>query len=156
MREFMKQNGVLVLVILILAAAGVWYFALRGQKEPNISQAFFIDEETGEEMVLSLDQYPPRPNPHGNSTKPTLVEAVKYTRDGGKTSVTAYYRKYTDGAKKELEAAFAREHRPVGIDVTRGTLVRSPVKGSLWVAWDDPAATSFETIPNDADKYLPQ
>jgi hypothetical protein len=106
MREFMNKHGTAVAILAIaLAAASWWFFGVR-VKAPNLTHAFFIDEETGEEMVMPLDEYPPRVNK--STGKATLVQEVKYTCDGGKTTKVAYYMKYSEGTKQQLEKILKR------------------------------------------------
>jgi len=88
--------------------------------------AYYIDEETGEESIQPMDAVPPLLNKNG---KPTLVRVVKFTCDNNKTVTTAYYEKYTDRAKQEIE-----QKGPSAQEANlRGLLVRAPEKGSPWV-----------------------
>jgi hypothetical protein len=132
MREFLNKHGKYVAIAAILLAVVIYFVFGRGPGEPNIQKAFFVDDETGETFTLGLSEgFAPRNNP--NTGKPTLVQVVKYSCDGGTTSKDAYYVKYSDGVKKQLDENFAKTGKIAGIDVSLGTWVRSPAKGSKWL-----------------------
>ncbi len=144
MRDFLNKHGQLVALVILLLAAAVWFVFLRSPSGPNTSKAFFIDDDTGEEQVLSLAEYPPRVNPR--TGKSTLVQEVKYTCDGGKTVRVAYLVKYTDGLKQRLEKAFKEQGKPAGVDVSGGTWVRSPDKNAKWVPAGSQDGTTVQHI----------
>jgi hypothetical protein len=111
--------------------------------------AFYVDEETGEEVARPAEEYPPL---IGKSGKPTLVRVVKFTCDDEKTVTTAYYEKYSDEAKRLLE----QKDNPHAPDIAfRGLLVRSPEKGSPWVPQTSgPGAELLSRVKCDDPKKL--
>jgi hypothetical protein len=131
----MRAMKILVLVLLVAAIAFVAW--RHGSSHINTTTTFFIDEETGEESIRSVHDVAPL---LGKSGKPTIVQVFKFTCDGGKTVKTAYYSKFTDGMKSQLEAVYQANKTP-DFDTTQGMLIRSPEKGSTWVHWGTPEAS---------------
>jgi hypothetical protein len=96
------------------------------------THCYLVDEETGDQSTGPLGGFPPFPGKNG---KLTVVGAMKYSCDNGKTVQTLYLFKYTDAAQAELNSL---PGGPVG-DLRRGELlqrgqlVRSPAPGSPWL-----------------------
>jgi hypothetical protein len=126
----------IIVLLLVLSAVGIIIWQ-RSTRRFNTTTTFFIDEETGDESIRSTHDVPPL---LGKSNQPTVVQVFKFTCDGGKTVKTAYYSKYTDGMKRQLEAVYQANKTP-DFDTTQGMLIRSPGKGSPWVHWGTPEAT---------------
>jgi hypothetical protein len=130
MREWLNQRGLYVVAAAALLAI-ICYFVFNRQKpaaaDVNQVKAFYIDEDTGAESVLPITSVPPL---LGATGKPTLVQAFKYSCDGGKTTKVAYLMKYTDAGKQYLESK--KKNQPFAF-LGANTLVRSPDPGSPWV-----------------------
>ena len=92
--------------------------------------AYYVDEETGQETVQAANLVPPLSGPSG---KPTVVRAVCFSSDGGKTKVTGYYETYTPEAKGLLEGSSSAVSLYAGLQIDKGHLVRKPNSGSPWV-----------------------
>jgi len=123
-----------VLVFALLFAA----FQCRGKSHaPEVAKyfkAFFIDEETGEESVRSVNDYPPL---MGKSGKRTVVRAYKFTNDGGKTVVIGYLEKYSDEAIEVLTTSKNAGHKMNILNA--GPLIRLPSANQEWVERNSPA-----------------
>ena len=116
MREFLQKHGIYVAVG-ALVLAGLVYYGMAGRAGRVPTRAFFFDEESGEELARPNTDVPPL---MGKSGKETVVETFKYSCDGGKTSVVAYYYKFTPEMKRKLESTPMNERGTV--DGTGGEL----------------------------------
>lgn len=124
-------------VVAFLAATAVFLFYDRHPPRTMANtKAYFIDEETGEEMSRLVGDVPPLA---GKSGKPTVVRAVYIQCDDCKAKTLVYLFKYTPEAKQKLEEAQkaakgeflqAEAVREMGVD--QGMWVRAPQKGSEW------------------------
>ena len=121
----------LSLVVVILVGGGLALATWRSiGRPPAQPEVYFINEETGDLVLQSLTAVPPLPDAHGN---PTLVRAVLYSLDGGKTKTAAYYEKYSDKAKQMLQAAATDPDSYDTRVMEKGRLVRLPEKGAPWI-----------------------
>ena len=137
----MKKFGMPVLAVGILGvAAGVFVFNLP-RSAKVLTSAYFVDEETGVEMVRPMSDIPPL---KGASGKETVVREFKYSDDGRATVKVAYLIKFTPETQARMEGMTqaVRER----FDAPGGTLVRSPAAGSKWVAWSSEAGQAVTTI----------
>ncbi|MGN6369429.1 MAG: hypothetical protein ACTHN5_14315 [Phycisphaerae bacterium] len=123
-----KIRGIVTALVIIAAAVFLYIWRTGGVHASN-GNGWFVDEETGEEMTMPQKMIPPLP---GKSGKMTVVREFKYSDDGGKTYKVAYWYKYTDEMKKQLEDAIAAGHEG-DVETAPGELVRLPTKGSEWV-----------------------
>jgi len=136
-------GGVFVLA-LIVAVVNLRSSAIeRWVGDP--SQAWFIDEETGEESVRSADEIPPLV---GASGLPTVVQVVKFIADNESEPVTGYFVKYSEPVRRRADAL------PANVDESRrlevlfpGQFIRSPAAGSQWVPITDAQAATIMSIP---------
>lgn len=107
-------------------------------KAPRIpTKAYYVDDETGEESLQSINAIPPLLNKAG---KPTLVREMCYrcTACSPTERRIGYLEKFTPEAQEKLNK-MRRKARRTGADLNideiaaTGFLVRSPAKGSPWV-----------------------
>jgi hypothetical protein len=126
MQEFLRKYGLPLAVVLLVVAGVAAYFAMRPKNVAGTQMAFYVDEETGQETVLPMAQFPPLLNASG---KPTMVRVVKFSCDGGATVKVGYYEKYAPEAKAKLD----KNDDPSGNIALKGLFVRSPEKDSPWV-----------------------
>ncbi|MCL2647022.1 MAG: hypothetical protein FWD61_08450 [Phycisphaerales bacterium] len=146
MREMINKYAYPIAGAAIALAIVLFIVNSRKTRLPTVedlkeSKAFYVDEETGEEVVLSADELPPRMGANG---KRTLVRARKYTRDGGKTVTTVYLEKYSDQAIEELKTA--SDTYKIGL-LDRGLFIRLPGKGHEWVPNNSPEAEEIRSTP---------
>jgi len=147
MREWLNKFGVYVVGGALVVAVILYFVMGSSAKAPssNDVKAFYLDEETGEESLHPVSQVPPL---IGKSGKPTVVQAIKYSCDGGKTKKIAYLRKYTPEAKEALDRAYATQTNP-GINARANELVRLPEKGNEWYpVQSNEGATVTTNFPN--------
>jgi len=130
MRTLINKYGLPAAIsFLVLAALFAWLWSeRRGNVTGDQTRAFFVDEESGEEVVRPASDLPPVV---GKSGRPTLVKAIKYGCKGNNPEVL-YWMKYTPEALAALQSLPADDARRADIDL-RGQLVRSPKAGSAWV-----------------------
>jgi hypothetical protein len=144
-RELLNKYGKII-VPSVLVLAVVLYLAIGRKAKPvtgNTSLAFFVDEETGVESSRPVTELPPLV---GSSGKPTVVRAIKYSCDGGKTVTTAYWSKYTEAAQAALKSLPEEDEKRSMIG-NQGELVRSPQKGSQWVHINSAEGRKISEIP---------
>jgi hypothetical protein len=149
MRQGVQKSGVWVAVALLAGAGFVAYRYAHSSGYHPPTSAYFVDEETGEELVRPATDIPPL---MGKSGKPTVVREFKYSVDGGKTSKVAYYFKYSDSMKEKLEAAIAAG-KGGDLDGNPGEWVRSPAPQSKWALLGTPEAQAISHVdlPPNAD-----
>jgi len=142
--------GVMLLGIMALVVrVSLWPAFFPGRE--SLPDAYFVDEETGQETRVPGNSIPPLP---GASGKLTRVRAVYYNSKDGKLHQLAYLEKFNpdtkalldgmvNGKSPEINAAFF----PGG-----GHLVRSPEPGAPWVdsnsADGRKLTESFPTLPD--------
>ena len=102
------------------------------------ANAYYADEETGQEFVQSATLVPPLPGANGSAT---LVRAIFFTADGGKTRSAGFYEKFTPEAKALVETLTREEQARRWKEIDAGHLVRSPAPGSPWVRFHSNEAT---------------
>jgi len=132
MREMINKYAYYIIGAVVVVA--ILLFFLRGGEKPNnvtaASKTFYVDEETGKESVRAGIEFPPLV---GASGKRTLVQACKFSADGGETKTIAYLLKYTDEAQEELASKPNLDDSRKS-DLARDCLlVRRPGDGQKWV-----------------------
>jgi len=159
-REFLNKYGVHIAVVFFVIALLAVVFRCSGgpSNQPyvdtflgNRNLAFFVDEETGEESVHAVSEIPPLV---GKSGKPTVVKALKFSTDGGKTAKAHYYLKYTEESKAELESLAATDPQAEARRMTlerEGLQVRSPAPESPWVRLHSSEGLAITTFPTSPD-----
>ncbi|MCL2641840.1 MAG: hypothetical protein FWD53_13400 [Phycisphaerales bacterium] len=130
MREFIGKFAYPIIGAAIVLAVLLLVFRGRGSSVPVAKglQAFYVDDETNEEVVLPANQMPPLT---GKDGRPTLVLAHKFT-NGGTTIITAYLEKYSDQALEDLQSMAADDPRKPEL-MDSGRLIRLPGPGQKWV-----------------------
>src|SRR4051812_22006855 len=98
MRKFVNEHGTVIGVVAIILAIGIGFLAYGRSRKTIGINGYFVDEETGEELIMPRTSYPPLV---GKGGKPTVVGVFKFSCDGGKTAKIGYYFKYTDTAKQQ-------------------------------------------------------
>ena len=146
MRNFINKFGIHLFIILLLTAGLlIWFYSRpRPKPGPNVNQAFYVDEETSEESVLSSDEIPPLP---GKDGKLTVVRAMKFSCEGGKNPRTLYLLKYTPEAQAKLQSLLADSPRRSDV-ITAGELIRSPEPHSQWIPSISSQAEAIRTFPD--------
>jgi hypothetical protein len=145
-RELINKYGAYIAIgVIVVALVVAWFFT--GTSAPptgDLSQGFFIDEETGEESVHPITAIPPL---MGKSGKPTVVRAYKFSCEGGKNPQTIYLQKYIPEAQERL-----KNMSPDDLDrdrvMSRGELVRLPGKDKPWVRGTSTEAIPIRTLPD--------
>jgi hypothetical protein len=149
MREVINKFGPYIAIGAIVVAGIVAWFSMKSKTEGGAvsrNLAFYVDEETGEESVQAADAIPPL---IGKSGKPTVVKAMKYTCDGGKTNKTYALMRYSPDVQERLKNLSASD--PVQ-DAERAKLlgayfVRSPEPNSRWVPAQSTEGLRIGSIP---------
>jgi len=151
----------LVVALFVLVALVLWINAGRsssGTGNPN--RAFFVDEETGEEIVRPGTELPPLLGKAGN---PTVVGAMKFGFKDNKTGNISdeqivYLFKFTPEAQEALKTM--DQHDPMRQEAFfSGQLVRSPQpdSDSEWVHHNSDEGRAIVALPNPpAGKHLVQ
>jgi len=134
MRELINKYAYYVIGAAVVIA--LLLITFRGGGNPNVvvtkeRKVFYFDEENGEESVLAMakNRWPPLP---GKSGSLTVVEACKFSSDGGKNVQIGYLLKYTDQAREELQAMADGDPAMPGL-MDRGLLIRRPGDGQKWI-----------------------
>ena len=151
MRNFINKYGYVVAAAVILVAVVAVFLNTRKKPAPlpyagNPELAFFVDEITGDESVLSADEIPPLP---GKDGKDSLMIAVKFKSDTEKEPKTWYLVKYpTDVRDKARSLPKDSLDRMNMLESSR--LVRSPESGSPWVPQYGADAEKIVTVPESS------
>ena len=152
MRKFINQYGYIIAIAAVVIAVIVIIYSMSGGAAQQIpTQAFYMDEETGEESLGDINGIPPL---MGKSGKPTLVKVLKYTCDGGKTKTPYLLIKFPPQVQQEINSLNAED--PVQ-DMRRAKLmseaywVRSPAAGSQWYPAQHPKGVEIAVVPNCPD-----
>jgi len=135
MRQFINKYGAYIAAGAVVLTAILIYALGPFRGNPSVpTRAFYIDEATGEESIQPIASIPPLP---GKDGKPTLVQVVKVSCDGGKNPRTVYYRKYAPQAKQKIEELRgtndATKQTEMDDWMSRGEMLRDPAPGSPWV-----------------------
>ncbi|MCL2640784.1 MAG: hypothetical protein FWD53_08070 [Phycisphaerales bacterium] len=146
MQNLITKYGYLIVGVIVVIAIVVFFVNSRKPAVPSeadfkAQKIFWVNDETGEEVVLPGDELSPRVGADG---KRTLVKAHKFTRDGGATVVIAYLEKYSDKAIAELPTADS-EYR-LHLEMNE-LLIRRPGSGQKWVPSNSPAADAIRSMP---------
>ena len=158
MRKLIDKYGMYIGIGTLLLAV-VIFLTLGRRKHvatPSIdlSKGFFIDEQTNQESVRSLDEIPPLP---GKDGKPTVVRAMKYHSPDGKQTRIVYLLKYSDQIQAQFNAAPAGSPvRSQILESSSGEMVCSPDSGSQWVSADSSAGQQIEKPPEGWNLSFPQ
>ena len=156
MQTLINKYGFPIIGVILVIAIAIFAFNSR-KRSDVISEAdlraikvFWVDDETGEEVVLPDNELSPRVGADGRRT---LVRAYKFTRDGGQTVVTAYLEKYSDKAVAELPTADTAYRLHLEM---HELLVRQPGEGQKWVPSNSPKgeAIRFAQIPGDGQMQI--
>jgi hypothetical protein len=129
MRRFIARFGYYILAaigLIVLLVVSLFWFQENPHIQPN---AFYVDEETSEELVRPVTEIPPL---IGKSGKPTLVRATKISCDGGKTSRIAFLESFTPEAQAQLKTLPPESTQRIDV-IRRGAIIRLPEPGSPWV-----------------------
>jgi hypothetical protein len=152
MRKFINQYGYIIAIAAVVISLIVIIFSMRGGSAPQVpTQAFYMDEETGEESLGDINGIPPL---MGKNGKATLVKVLKYSCDGGKTKTPYLLIKYPPQVQQKLNSLSADD--PVQ-DIERAKLmddgywVRSPASGSQWFPAQHPKGAELAVVPNCPD-----
>ncbi len=139
-RQNLNKNPYIAGSVLVLIIVVGLFFAIKsivGPSGPPIPKyAYYIDEETNEESIQSINEIPPLVNP--KTGKATLVRASYYSCGNCKKDrKLAYLEKFTPKAKEALEKQrkATQEGQPPMEDMSiqmQGYLVRSPEPNSKW------------------------
>jgi hypothetical protein len=135
LRSTVNQHPVVFGIVLggVVLVVCLYYFLPSrppGRIVPQAVRAYYVDEATGQESVQPANLVPPLPGADG---KPTVVRAVFFSADGGKTRYAAYYEKFTPEAKQMQETLSPERQKQLWQAIDVGDLVRSPAPGSPWV-----------------------
>jgi hypothetical protein len=144
MRQLLQKYGYAIAAgLIVLAGILIFFRSSSTSKEGDPSKAFFVDEETNEEMILPTTEIPPL---LGKGGKPTVVKAFKYTCGSPSDAKVYYFLKYTEEAQAKLKSMPADDPNRYDV-VEKGELVRSAQPGSPWVRARDPRANEVKSIP---------
>jgi len=158
MRKLIDKYGVYIGIGTLLLAV-VIFLTLGRRKHvatPSIdlSKGFFIDEQTNQESVHSLDEIPPLPGKNGNLT---VVRAMKYQSPDGKQSRIVYLLKYDPETQARFNAAPAGSAvRSQILEGRSGQMVRSPEPGRQWISSDSPEGRQIKQPPEGWQLSIPQ
>jgi hypothetical protein len=151
MREFLNKYGYYVIGGALVLAL-MLYLVTRGPSALNPmgdrSKGFFVDEETNDESVHSIDEIPPL---MGKSGRPTVVRAMKFSCDNGRNPKTIYLLKYTPEAQEQLKAMQPDDLNRSNV-MTKGELLRLPAPGSPWVSAESDEGAIVRTLPDCPDR----
>ena len=142
-RETLNQNpgittGVTAGIIVVALGLIIWQ-ASGGSSTPTFNnKQYFSDDDGATTFVDEATKIPPFDH-NGKQA----VRAYVYTCDGGKTKFTAYLERYTEPAKKKLEAA---KNNPNDIGMMEeismnGIEVKKPGASEKWVKQSTPAGS---------------
>jgi hypothetical protein len=139
-RETLNQNpgittGVTAGLIVVALGLIIWQSTGGGSGPSFNNKQFFSNDEGATTFVDDAAKIPP----FDKDGKPA-VRAYVYTCDGGKTKFTAYLERYTDAAKKKLEAS---KNNPTDIGMMEeismtGIEVKKPGAAEKWVRQSTP------------------
>ncbi|MCL2647026.1 MAG: hypothetical protein FWD61_08470 [Phycisphaerales bacterium] len=142
--------GVAIVLAILLFIFNHKKSIILTEQDVKAIKTFYVDDETGEEVVLPANELPPR---MGKNGKPTLVKAHKFTRDGGQTEVIAYLEKYSDEAAAALKSMPDSDSGKPGL-LDHGRMIRLPGEGQKWVPIDSPEAEAIRATPIPGDGRL--
>jgi len=149
MQTFLHKYGIPLAVSLFVIAGVVMWINIKGpgSRHGRLDMGFFLDEETGEESVLPLDELPPLPGKSGN---PTVVRAMKFgfqDKDGKRSDErTVYLYKFTQEAKEKLKD-LPKDDPQYHDLIFSGQFVRDPQPGSPWVPYNSSKGQEIATTP---------
>jgi hypothetical protein len=133
MREIINRHGKWIAVGgAVLAILFLFLFSRKSIPRPtqNPSYGFFVDETTGEESVLRVEEVPPLP---GKDGKLTVVRAFKFTCDNGETVEVHHYLKYPPEIREALAKMSDDDFRKSRL-MESAPLVRLATPNSPWVS----------------------
>jgi len=146
-RKFINQYGyIIAIVAVVIALIAIWFGLGSGRVAMVPTQAFYVDELSGDESLGDINGVPPLT---GKTGKPTLCKAMKYTCDGGKTKTTYMLIKFPPHVQQEINSLSKDD--PVQ-DMKRAKLledywVRGPAKDSQWVPVKSPKGQELTAVP---------
>ena len=129
---------------LLLVAAVALTLQFKTEHRANLSQAFFTDDDGKTWFADDAARIPPFEH-----KGKIAVSAQVFSYADGKKQFCGYMAKYTDEAKKKLDAAIAeakaKGQPPESVGLIRdpafrntGMVVKSPGANNPWVGWTDP------------------
>jgi len=156
MRDFISKYAYPIIGVVFVIALLLVAFRGCGPSVPIVTKdqkAFYIDEETSEESERSAKEWPPLP---GKSGRLTLVQARKFTTDGGQTNKISCLLKYPDAVREELISLPDNDARKQWL-VTNELLIRRPGEGQKWVQVTSPEGQAIYNDPllgNDSGELV--
>ena len=156
MRELINKYAYPIVGVVLVLAVLLLIFRGSGESTPFAKnlKAFYVDDETNEEVILPANQMPPLMDKNG---KPVLVLAHKFT-NGGTTVITAYLEKYSDEAIEELKSMPNDDPRKPEL-LENGRLIRLPGPGHKWVPISSHEGQNILATPIPGDgplkRFLP-
>ncbi|MCL2647024.1 MAG: hypothetical protein FWD61_08460 [Phycisphaerales bacterium] len=151
MRELINKYAYYIIGVAVVGVLLLIIFRGKGVESGRAAtnKAFYVDDETGEESTIATDELPPL---LGKNGKPTLVKAIKFTTDGGKTVKIAYLLKYSDQTLAEWKSLTPEYDFRKADLLDHGRLIRLPGEGQKWVQVDSLEAQEIlaTSIPDSA------
>jgi hypothetical protein len=147
-----KIVGISVAAGLILVAVVAMAVQFWPQKKPNLARQYYTDDDgaTWFSDRVSLVA------PFDHNGKSAVIAEI-FTYDNGSKTYCAYLAKYTDDAKKKLEAQIAdaeAKGQPAdavpllhdALFMSGNTLVKMPGKNNEWIPYGDPRAAQVFSL----------